>query len=116
MNLFSKHQALLNDAITASTVRNYYTPYAEMPKFYAEDGDAKAKAYISAVMNNNFAELLQNGDVWVGEEVSPYLQLGIGVTYPTKKVDAYLNDAHQAQTTWSKICHFSCSCRTKSIS
>ena len=103
MNLFSKHQVLLNDAITASTVRNYYTPYAEMPKFYAEDGDAKAKAYISAVMNNNFAELLQNGDVWIGEEVSPYLQLGIGVKYPTKKVDAYLNDAQQAQTTWSKI-------------
>ncbi len=104
MSLFNKHESLVNDAIAATVARNYYTPYPEMPKFYAEDADAKAKAYISAVMNNNFAELLQGGgDAWVGEEISPYLQLGIGVKYPTKNIDAYIKDATTAQKAWSKI-------------
>jgi phenylacetic acid degradation protein paaN len=104
MSLFNKHESLVNEAIAATVARNYYTPYPEMPKFYAEDADAKAKAYISAVMNNNFAELLQGGgDAWVGEEVSPYLQLGIGVKYPTKNIDTYIKDATSAQKTWSKV-------------
>ncbi len=103
MSLFNKHESLVNEAIAATVARNYYTPYPEMPKFYAEDADAKAKAYISAVMNNNFAELLQGGDAWVGEEISPYLQLGIGVKYPTKNIDAYIDDAAKAQTKWSKV-------------
>jgi hypothetical protein len=104
MSLFNKHESLVNEAIAATVARNYYTPYPEMPKFYAEDADAKAKAYISAVLNNNFAELLQGGgDAWVGEEISPYLQLGIGVKYPTKNIDTYIKDATTAQKTWSKV-------------
>ncbi len=104
MSLFNKHEALVNAAIEATAKRTYYTPYPEMPKLYAEDGDAKAKAYISAVMNNNFAELLQEGDgSWVGEEISPYLQLGIGVKYPSQSTDTYISRAQQAQKSWSKL-------------
>jgi phenylacetic acid degradation protein paaN len=104
MSLFIKHKDLIQEAIAATLTRNYYTPYPETPKAYAEDGDAKAKAYISAIMNNNFAELLQEAsESWVGEEVSPYLQLGIGVKYPTKSVQAYISDAEKAQTQWSKL-------------
>src|SRR6478752_3489328 len=103
MGLFNKHEALVNEAIAATTIRNYYTPYPEMPKAYAEDADAKAKAYISAVMNNNFGELLQEAsEGWVGEEISPYLQLGIGVKYPTKAIQAYIHDAEKAQKPWSR--------------
>jgi phenylacetic acid degradation protein paaN len=104
MSLFKKHETLVNEAIAATTSRNYYTPYPEMPKAYAEDADAKAKAYMSATMNNNFAELLQSGaDTWVGEEVSPYLQLGIGVKYPTKNIAAYISDAEKAHKQWSRL-------------
>jgi hypothetical protein len=104
MSLFNKHEALVNEAIAATLSRNYYTPYPEIPKFYAEDGDAKAKAYISAVMNTNFAELLQaNNNTWVGEEISPYLQLGIGVKYPTNTVENYMQHAGTAQKSWSKL-------------
>ena len=104
MSLFTKHEKLIHEAVAATLSRNYYTPYPEIPKFYAEDGDAKAKAYISAVMNNNYSELLQtNNNTWVGEEVSPYLQLGIGVQYPTNTIDAYINNASAAQKSWSKL-------------
>lgn len=104
MSLFDKHQALIKDATAATQNRSYYTPYPETPKAYAEDGDAKAKAYISAVMNNNFAELLQetNG-TWVGEEISPYLQLGIGVKYAVNSVEGYIANTQKAQKTWSLL-------------
>jgi phenylacetic acid degradation protein paaN len=104
MSLFNKHEALIKDAIAATEKRTYYTPYPESPKAYAEDSDAKAKAYISAVMNNNFSELLQdtNGE-WVGEEISPYLQLGIGVKYPSNTIEAYIKNAQHAHQSWSAL-------------
>jgi phenylacetic acid degradation protein paaN len=104
MSLFTKHEALLNDAIKASQVRNYYTPYPEIPKFYAEDGDQKARAYLSSIMNNNFASLKQEPVAgWIGEEISPYLQLGIGVNYPSNSAANLASNAQKAQSTWSKL-------------
>ena len=83
MNLFEKHQTALNIAITALSARTYFTPYPENPRAYAEDADAKAKAWMSAAMNNDFTGLHQTGEIaWSGEEVSPFLQVGIGVKYP----------------------------------
>jgi phenylacetic acid degradation protein paaN len=104
MSLFNKHETLIKEAVAATETRNYYTPYPEMPKAYTEDADAKAKAYISAVMNNNFSELLQeNNGQWVGEEISPYLQLGIGVKYATNSVEGYITNAQKAQKAWSAL-------------
>lgn len=102
-SLFDKHQETLTNAISALSNRTYYTPYPENPKTYAEDGDAKAKAYISSVMNSNFRELLQgNGDGWVGEEVSPYLQMGIGTKYPIFTANTLIEKANNAQIQWAK--------------
>lgn len=103
-SLFEKHKSTLDAATAALATRGYYTPYPENPKAYPEDGDAKGKAYISSVMNTNFAELLQpNPENWIGEEVSPYLQLGIGVNYPSVSVDTYISNAQAAQKEWSKL-------------
>lgn len=104
LSLFDKHSKLLEEAIGALKTRGYYTPYPESPKAYAEDGDAKGKAYISEVMNNNFSELKQdNGSEWIGEEISPYLQMGIGVKYPSVDVNTYISRANAAQKQWSKL-------------
>lgn len=101
-NLFEKHNAIVNDAIDALKKRGYYTPYPEHPKAYAEDGDAKAKAYISSVMNTDFSELLQGeAKEWIGEEISPYLQTGIGVRYPSYDTDTYIQKAKQASKAWA---------------
>ncbi len=103
MNLFEKHQAALNSAITALSARTYFTPYPENPRAYAEDADAKAKAWMSAAMNNDFTGLKQTGELaWSGEEVSPFLQIGIGVKYPLFSVESLINNANNAQKSWSK--------------
>lgn len=101
MNLFEKHQSLLNDAIEALSKRAYYSPYPESPKAYAEDGDAKAKAWISATMNNNYEGLDQTGaSEFIGEEISPFLQMGIGVRYPYFSEQTLIEKAEAAQKTW----------------
>lgn len=103
MNLFEKHQTALNIAITALSARTYFTPYPENPRAYAEDADAKAKAWMSAAMNNDFTGLQQTGEIaWSGEEVSPFLQVGIGVKYPLFSVELLINNANNAQKSWSK--------------
>ena len=103
MNLFEKHQTALNIAITALSARTYFTPYPENPRAYAEDADAKAKAWMSAAMNNDFTSLQQTGEIaWSGEEVSPFLQVGIGVKYPLFSVESLINNANNAQKSWSK--------------
>ena len=103
-SLFEKHDNIVNSALTALHTRCYFTPYPENPKAYNEDGDSKGKNFISSVMNNNFGELHQgNANAWIGEEISPYLQLGIGVKYPSYSIDTYISNAVEAQKNWSKI-------------
>ena len=103
MNLFEKHQNTLSTAIIALAERTYYTPFPENPKAYAEDADAKAKAWISATMNNDFKSLKQIGETaWNGEEISPFLQVGVGVKYPIFEVNSLINNANVAQKSWSK--------------
>jgi phenylacetic acid degradation protein paaN len=104
MIYFEKHKNLLIEAKNALINRNYYTPYPELPKFYGEDGDSKAMAYISSIMNENFSELMQDAEIgFAGEEISPYLQLGIGVKYPQCATTSYINLALQAWGIWKNV-------------
>jgi phenylacetic acid degradation protein paaN len=101
--LFEKHQATLHAAMQALGSRTYYSPYPENPRAYAEDGDAKAKEWISANMNNNYTALDQTGaNGWLGEEVSPFLQMGIGTQYPKFTPEALIANAIPAQMAWAK--------------
>jgi phenylacetic acid degradation protein paaN len=102
MNLFQKHESLLHQAVKALSERKYFTPYPENPKAYPEDADANAKAWISETMNNNFAGLIQSTSEFIGEEVSPFLQVGIGVQYPKLSVNDLISNGEQAQKSWAK--------------
>lgn len=102
MNLYQKHESLLNTAIQAIHERKYYTPYPESPKAYDEKADENARAFISATMNSNFSELQTTGETdWIGEEISPFLQLGIGVRYPKFPVQTLIQNSQKAQLAWA---------------
>lgn len=104
MRLFDKHSKTIDECITAIKQRIYYTPYPEIPKLYPLDGDEKAKAYISSVMNHNFNELLQgHSEEFAGEEISPFLQVGLGVKYPRYATDVLIANALKAQSAWGRI-------------
>ncbi len=102
MTLFEKHRKTLEEAISASRKRTYFSPYPESPKAYPEDSDGKAKVWMSGIMNSNYSALKQGEpDSWIGEEVSPFLQVGIGVRYPAYSVSQLLGNASSAQKQWS---------------
>jgi phenylacetic acid degradation protein paaN len=101
---YEKHKDLLSAAVEAIGKRTYYTPYPELPKFYDAEGDAKAKHYISSVMNTNFNELiLSSKDCnWVGDEISPFTQTGIGVKYPQADIKIVTKAAKTALVNWNR--------------
>ncbi len=104
MNYYEKHENLIAESIEALKTRNYFTVYPEIPKLYGEEGDSMARAFISSAMNNDFNELLQeNSKGYVGEEISPYLQVGIGIKYPTCENEVYINNAKLSIKEWENV-------------
>src|SRR5690606_19237712 len=94
ISLFQKHEAVLKSAVAALADRGFWTPYPEHPKAYGETGDEEGKTAFSNKMNQDFGELLQSGaNAFVGEEVSPYLQLGLGIRYPQFSAEELISRA-----------------------
>lgn len=102
-SLFEKHRDLLNQAIQAVTDRTYYSPYPENPKAYAEGADAAAKAWFAQSLNTDFSFTNSSSEQMVGEEISPYLQVGLGIKYPALSVDIVIQNAQNAQSIWSSL-------------
>ena len=102
MALFEKHEKTLQDAVKALHERTYYTPYPEHPKAYPAEANDAGRNWFAGSMNNEFKELNIEADNWIGEEVSPYMQTGIGVTYPQLSVEQLIANAEQAKT-WGTV-------------
>jgi phenylacetic acid degradation protein paaN len=102
MSLYNKHKALLNKAIEAISDRNFYSPYPEHPKAYDAELNEAGRNTFSSRMNHNFEELGSAADSWVGDEVSPFMQTGIGMKYPQISTEALIENA-QAARIWKNI-------------
>ena len=100
--LYLQHEELLNQAIEALSIRQFFSPYPEHPKAYDQELDAKGKDAFGRLLNENFTQLNQEADAWVGEEVSPLWQYGIGVRYPSISVDSYISKSKSAAKDWKK--------------
>jgi phenylacetic acid degradation protein paaN len=104
MNLFEKHSELISNSVNAIYKRGYYSPYPENPKSYSEELAIKSKGYLASIMNSNYEELSQTKSrTWVGEEVSPYLQTGIGIKYPQSQIEDILLFSGAAMRDWQKV-------------
>jgi len=103
MQLSEKNKKTLELALEALKNRNYFSPFPENPKAYKEDADALAKNWISQMMNNNYTELdgIDESTIYIGEEVSPFLQIGIGVKYPVTGTTDLITKGESAQLNWA---------------
>jgi phenylacetic acid degradation protein paaN len=103
--LFVKHENLLKEAIKALYHRTYFTPYPESPKMYDLDIAEKSKTYVASILNSDFNELLQTKttDKFVGEEISPFLQVGMGIRYPKPEISKTVELAGLAMKRWNKL-------------
>lgn len=103
--LFEKHEPLLLQAIQALHDRTYFTPYPESPKAYDAVAAETAKVYVASVMNADFNELIQTSTTneFIGEEISPYLQVGLGIKYPKPDVSKTIALSGKAMEQWNTI-------------
>ncbi|BCL29392.1 phenylacetic acid degradation protein PaaN [Streptomyces aurantiacus] len=100
--LVARHRSTLDQALEAMRTRAYWSPHAEHPKAYGENGSlgtAEGKAAFDALLGSRI-DLGQPGtDDWVGGEVSPY-GTELGVTYPHADVDVLLPAMRVGQRAW----------------
>lgn len=103
LSLFQQHEATLQAAIHAIHDRGFWTPYPEHPKAYGETGDEEGKTSFSKKMNEDFKDLLQKGESgYIGEEVSPFLQLGLGIRYPKFGAQQLIDKAQEQKKSWAQ--------------
>lgn len=94
----------ITDAIEALKQRTYFSAYPENPKAYAEDANELGKLAFQKRFNESYEGLDSVGaTAWLGEEVSPYLQVGIGVQYPVFSVQDLVNNAKIARAEWANL-------------
>lgn len=104
MSLFEIHRAILNRAVQANRERVFFAQYPENPKAYAEDANAAGLLKFQNSMNTDFSELEQVQPLrFEGEEVSPYLQTGLGIRYPVFADKIVVERAKTAFQSWCKL-------------
>lgn len=104
MSLFEKHQGAIERAIQANRERVFYAHYPENPKTYGEEAPAAGLHAFQVSINTDFSELLQQQPIrFEGEEVSPYLQTGLGIRYPVFADKVVVVRAKEAMKQWRKV-------------
>lgn len=99
-----KHSERLARAAQACATRECWSPFPEMPKLYPEVEQAAqtGKAAFEAQLGLPF-ELDQPGiSAWAGEEISPYTQAPLGITYPQSDPDTLFSAAEAAIPAWAR--------------
>ena len=101
--MFEKHRTTFERAQTACRERYCWSPYPDMPGKYpqAEMAQPIGLAAFEGHLGKRF-ELDQPGQVnEVGEEISPYTQQALGITYPQADIDTLFTAAESAMPTWA---------------
>ena len=103
-HLFERHRAVFERAQLACQQRHCWSPYPEMPSKYPDAAAAQAKglAAFQAQLSQPFALEQPGARDAVGEEVSPYTQQPLGITYPRADVDMLFEAAEAAMPAWAE--------------
>ena len=88
--LFERHRPRLEQAREACRTRAAWSPFADQPAAYPDFQVARAagEAAFKALLGQRYALALPAAQDWVGEEVSPYTQQLLGISYPRCNLDA----------------------------
>jgi len=99
--LFTRHQAMLDQALAAIGQRGYWSPFSEMPspKVYGETAADDGKAAFDARLGQPFPITQPGTTGQAGQEVSPYGPT-LGVTYPRPDLDGLFAGIEAAAPAW----------------
>lgn len=103
-DLFTRHRAILENALAASRTRGYWSPYPEVPsgKIYGESAKADAEAAFAALCGALFPLDQQSEGEPIGEEVSPWTGEPLAIRYPRSDVSALIARANRAGEGWAR--------------
>lgn len=106
MDLFKKHETILEKAIQALHDRTFFAAFPEhpAPAVYGETADAEGQKKFKEFLGKKFSELMQNDpEGWAGQEESPYLQESLKVEYPIFSPETLITRAKKSFHQWRKI-------------
>lgn len=102
--LVERHKDMIARAIEAVETRKSWSPFKDSPstKIHGPEKPVAGKAAFEARLGQRY-DLGQPGVThWVGEEVSPYTQEALGITYPVSDPRALIDAASKAMPVWAK--------------
>lgn len=102
INLFEKHTEILNQALSALAKREFWTTFPEHPKAYPAEAAEEAQNAFGKMLSVRFNELQSEAANWLGEEVSPYWQTGLGISYPAPDTESLIQRAESAAS-WADV-------------
>lgn len=101
-DFFAAHRATLDAAIAACRARGYWSAYPETPsgRIYGETAREEGEAAFKALLGRPFPLHQDSDGPAIGAEVSPY-GFPLGITYPSRGVEALIAAARRAGTAWA---------------
>jgi phenylacetic acid degradation protein paaN len=91
------------DLIKANKERKFFAVFNENPKAYDESLMAKGLEVFQKRLNSNYELPGSPNADYYGEEVSPYLQTGLGIHYPKISVDMIMQQASDGFDAWRQL-------------
>ncbi|WOJ95887.1 phenylacetic acid degradation protein PaaN [Congregibacter brevis] len=103
--LIAKHSATLEQAVDAVKTRKSWSPYKDSPstKIHGPDKPGAGKAAFEARLNKRFEIDLPGITGWSGEEISPFTQKSLGISYPLCDPEEIIASSTAAMSDWSKV-------------
>lgn len=102
---YLRHRARLDAAGEACRSRAAWSPFADQPSAYPDY--PRARELGEAAFNARLQQKYELGfgavQDWVGEEISPYTQKSLGISYPRCELDAAFRSAAAGVTVWSSV-------------
>lgn len=104
VDLVARHGSTLEQAIDAVKTRKSWSPYKDSPstKIHGPDKPGAGKAAFEARLNQPFEIDLPGITAWSGQEVSPFTQQPLGITYPLCHPEHIIEAAKTGMTDWAK--------------
>ncbi|WP_119168338.1 phenylacetic acid degradation protein PaaN [Algihabitans albus] len=101
-DFFAAHRETLDRALQAVSVRDYWSPYPEVPsgKVYGETAKADGEAAFKAALDSKFDLHQPTDGRWIGSEISPY-GFALGTTYPAADVEQLIEASEAARPAWA---------------
>ena len=104
-DLITKHTVTLKQAIDAVKTRKCWSPFKDSPssKIHGTEKPKAGKAAFENQLNKPFKIDQPGITQWCGEEVSPFTQEPLGITYPLCDPEQVILAAKEGMTDWAKV-------------